>query len=55
MPFICPMREVRVLEKQPDWAPGLTFTQQGRQIVVGRLDGTLGTYPLEARESSAAP
>ncbi|HEY1169757.1 MAG TPA: c-type cytochrome domain-containing protein [Verrucomicrobiae bacterium] len=48
-----PMREVRVLEKQTDWAPGITFAKQGQQIVVGRLDGTLGLYPTVSGETSA--
>lgn len=43
-----PMREVRILEKQSDWAPGLAFTRGGAQIVVGRLDGTLGRYDVHS-------
>jgi WD40 repeat protein/mono/diheme cytochrome c family protein len=47
------MREVRVLEKQSDWAPGLVFGQNGQQIIVGRLDGTLGHYRTDSGEAVA--
>ena len=45
-----PMREIRVLEKQSDWAPGITFGQAGQQIIVGRLDGTMGRYQTSSGE-----
>lgn len=45
-----PMREVRVLEKQPDWAPGISFAQSGKQIIVGRLDGSIGRYDFDTGE-----
>jgi tricorn protease-like protein len=41
------MRVRRVLEPQPDWAPGLAFVGNSR-LAVGRLDGTLKLYDLAA-------
>ncbi|MBI3882382.1 MAG: hypothetical protein HY301_20280 [Verrucomicrobia bacterium] len=35
--------ERSVLEKQSDWAPALAVTSSG-QLIIGRLDGTLGYY-----------
>ncbi|MEY4483062.1 MAG: hypothetical protein RL693_514, partial [Verrucomicrobiota bacterium] len=35
--------EQHLLEKQPDWAPGLTLVEGGK-LVLGRLDGSLGVY-----------
>ncbi len=37
------MTEKLVLEKQPDWTPGLALTA-GHQLVLGRLDGSLEVY-----------
>jgi WD40 repeat protein/mono/diheme cytochrome c family protein len=50
-----PMREIRILEKQPDWAPGLAFGQAGQQIIVGRLDGTFGLYQAASGEPVSPP
>lgn len=36
--------ERRALERQPDWAPGLAFTADGKSLVVGRMDGTFDVY-----------
>jgi hypothetical protein len=41
------MHERRVLESQPDWAPGLVFVGTSK-LAVGRLDGTLKLYDLAA-------
>jgi hypothetical protein len=37
-----------VLEEQPDWPGGLSFTPQSDSLVVGRMDGTLNAYPMTA-------
>ena len=43
--WIAPEMKASVLfEAQPDWAQALAFTDRGRQIVVGRMNGTLGFY-----------
>ncbi len=47
------MRERRVLEPQPDWAPGLAFVGNVK-LAVGRLDGTVHLYDLPATNSSTA-
>src|SRR5204863_1061193 len=36
----------QTLEKQPDWASGLAISSDGRTLVVGRVDGSLGVYNL---------
>jgi WD40 repeat protein len=38
------LKEKLLLETQPDWAAGLVFASNGKVIVVGRLDGSLGFY-----------
>ncbi len=37
------LTEKQVLEKQPDWAPGLVFADKN-QLVAGRVDGSLAVY-----------
>ena len=39
-----PMKEIRVLEPQPDWAPALAFILADKGLAVGRLDGSLAFY-----------
>ncbi len=41
------MKERLVLEKQPDWAPGLDFALDNTEIVTGRLDGSMGFYDVQ--------
>jgi WD40 repeat protein len=48
------MKERLVLEKQPDWSPGIAFGKQGGQVVLGRLDGTLGVYDARNGESEGS-
>jgi len=48
------MKERLVLEKQPDWCPGITLSTQGRKVVLGRLDGTLGIYDASTGESQGS-
>ena len=43
------------LEPQPDWAPGLAFVADTKQLVVGRLDGTLGVYNVADGKPVASP
>ena len=43
------MKEKALLEKQPDWAPGLDFSADGQNIITGRLDGTIGVYDLTGK------
>ncbi len=41
-----PMVELRELQRQSDWAGGLAISPDGKQIAVGRLDGSLGFYEV---------
>ncbi len=36
----------QTLEKQPDWASGLAISGDGRTLVVGRVDGSIGVYSI---------
>ena len=38
----------QTLDKQSDWASGLALSAKGDSLVVGRIDGSLGVYPLAA-------
>ena len=38
----------QTLEKQSDWASGLALGASSDKLVVGRVDGSLGVYPLAA-------
>jgi WD40 repeat protein len=38
----------QTLERQSDWGSGLAIGRRGEQLVVGRIDGTVGVYPLAA-------
>lgn len=38
------LKEKLLLEPQPDWGTGLAFASNGKTIVVGRLDGSIGFY-----------
>src|SRR5262245_28812084 len=40
----------QTLEKQPDWASGLAVSANGRMLVVGRVDGSIGAYQLPPPE-----
>jgi WD40 repeat protein len=42
------MTERALLEKQPDWAPALSFMENSA-IAVGRLDGSLGVYDVAGK------
>jgi hypothetical protein len=44
------MRELRVLEPQPDWPAALAVSPDEATIAVGRLDGTLGLYDATSGE-----
>ncbi|HIA01540.1 MAG TPA: hypothetical protein EYN66_06460, partial [Myxococcales bacterium] len=49
----------RVLETQPDWASALAVAPDNATLLVGRLDGSLKTYPIqttgEAGSDKAVP
>jgi WD domain, G-beta repeat len=36
----------QTLEKQSDWASGLAISSDGRTLIVGRVDGSIGVYQL---------
>src|SRR5207248_2694820 len=38
------LKEKVLLDRQPDWAPGLTFALEDKALVVGRLDGSIEFY-----------
>jgi WD40 repeat protein len=38
------MKELFLLERQPDWPPALAFGADDKKVYVGRLDGTIGIY-----------
>ena len=44
----------QTLEKQSDWASGLALSATGETLVVGRIDGSLGVYPLAAAAARSA-
>ena len=37
-------REVRTLERQPDWAQALAWSPDGRTLAIGRFDGSVALY-----------
>lgn len=39
--------EVALLERQPDWPSAVCFTADGHQLIVGRMNGSLATYPVD--------
>jgi WD40 repeat protein/mono/diheme cytochrome c family protein len=41
------LSEIKVLEAQPDWALALAFSPDGKQLVVGRYDGSVVSYDLK--------
>ena len=45
--------ELHLLEPQPDWAPALALVN--RQLVLGRLDGSLAYYDTATGQPAAAP
>lgn len=49
-----PMRLRETLAQQPDWASGVAFTPNQRQVVVGRLDGSTATLKIDLEEVAAA-
>lgn len=48
------MKELHLLEKQPDWPPALAVLDTGK-LVVGRLDGSLALYDATTGEPEAKP
>ena len=41
--------QVAVLERQPDWVAAISFTSDSRQLLVGRMNGSLSVYPLDPK------
>lgn len=48
------MKEDLLLEKQSDWPPALAFGAGDKQIIVGRLDGTVGIYDASSGKRIAS-
>ena len=46
--------QVAVLERQPDWGAAISFTSDSRQLLVGRMNGSLTVYPLAPQWGDAA-
>jgi len=44
-----------VLETQPDWPAAVTFVQDDKQVVVGRLDGSLAFYETATGKPPVPP
>lgn len=44
----------RTLPRQPDWVSALAITPDSQMLVVGRVDGSLGQYPLAGGDASVA-
>lgn len=42
----------RKVATQSDWAPAVNVSPDGNHLFVGRLDGTLGSYPLQQPQQS---
>ncbi len=42
------LSEIKVLEMQPDWVLTLAFSPDGKQLVVGRYDGSVVSYELQS-------
>ncbi|MBM4075350.1 MAG: WD40 repeat domain-containing protein, partial [Planctomycetes bacterium] len=40
--------QVAVLERQPDWAAAICFTADSRQLLAGRMNGTLHAYSMQS-------
>ncbi|MCF7765869.1 MAG: hypothetical protein K9N62_19545 [Verrucomicrobia bacterium] len=47
--------ERALLEPQPDWAPALVFGRDGKTLLAGRLDGSLGYYQTSDGSASKPP
>jgi len=49
------LEERLLLDRQPDWAPALTFALDNKAVVVGRLDGTIEFYDAANGKILPAP
>lgn len=38
--------EIKMLEKQPDWAMALAFSPDGQRLAIGRYDGSISIYEV---------
>jgi WD40 repeat protein/mono/diheme cytochrome c family protein len=43
------LTELAMLGKQPDWTFGLSFSPDGRQLALGRMNGSLSITPFEVK------
>ncbi len=48
------LRQIGALAQQSDWTAALTISPDGQTLVVGRLDGSLSSYPVNATGSAEA-
>jgi DNA-binding beta-propeller fold protein YncE len=48
-------RETAVLEAQPDWPQSIAVSPDGREVAVGRLDGTAALYATDTKEKRLEP
>lgn len=47
--------ELRPLDKQPDWVPGLAFAPDNKSVLLGRLNGTYALYDATTAKAIAPP
>jgi WD40 repeat protein len=47
--------ELRPLDKQPDWVPGLAFGPDNKSVLLGRLNGTYAVYDATTAKVIAPP
>jgi WD40 repeat protein len=48
-------REIAVLEGQPDWPQSIAVSPDGREVAVGRLDGTAALYATDTKQKRLEP
>jgi len=48
-------QQLRVLSPQSDWAQALAFSPDGRQLAVGRYDGSVSIYDTVSGRSVLEP
>lgn len=42
-------------ERQPDWAPAATFVKEGKEVTLGRLDGSFEIYDTQTGKPAPLP
>jgi WD40 repeat protein len=48
-------KEIRTLERQPDWAQGLSWSPDGTRLAVGRFDGSVAIYDVKTGRRMLEP